>query len=101
MHPAHERFESDHLAAPQVDLRLVVEAQLILLHRLPQLGLEPEPIHRVSVERLVEEDVPAPPLFLGVRQRDVGAPNQVAWLHGPLAAQGDPDAGGHDRIVPE
>ena len=86
MHPADQRFEPHHLAGPQIDLRLVMEAQLVLLYGLSQFRLQPQPIDRVLVQRFIEQHVTAATLLLGVRQCDVGAADQVAWLHDPLAA---------------
>ena len=90
--PAHQRLEADRRAAAQRHDRLVVQGELVLLHRAVKFGPQPQPLDDGGVQlRLVP-----PPLALagalGRVQREVGLPDQV------LAAAGghhhrDADAG--------
>ena len=89
--PAHQRLGADQPAARQRDLRLQVEAQLVALDGLAQLGQQRQ---RLRAGASIAGRRPAAPLraALGGVHRDLGAVEQRVGVVGVLRPAGDADA---------
>ena len=75
--PAAERLEAGDLAGRRLDHRLVEDAQLRVLERAAQAGLELEPRHHPLVHGLVEDRVARAALGLRAVHGDVGVAHDV------------------------
>ena len=94
--PAHQRLEADDPAGPEVDLRLIDQAQLALAAGAPQVGVEPDPGGRLDRQAMIEQLEAVAAARLGPVERGVGVAQQhVAFL--PVGREhGDADARGDD-----
>ena len=99
--PADQGLERGHLAAREVDHRLVVEDELVAFDPLAQLALGLEPAQRAGPHLGVEELAAGAAAFLRPVHRRVGVADQhvrVGGLAGRGTGDGDPEAGG-DEVV--
>jgi hypothetical protein len=83
--PAHQRLQPHHVAAGQLEHRLVADGELLLQHRLAQRCLEVQPLHRPVAHRRVERPHRAGAGRLGGVHRQVGVAQQLVGV----AASGD------------
>ena len=97
--PAHERLDAGDASGREVDLRLVVQDELVALERAAQLGDQREPLARVTVTGRVV-GLKARARVLGLVHGDVGALQQRVGVGAVLGAQGRPDAGVHHDLEP-
>ena len=95
--PAHERLDALDRTRREADDRLEVQYQLALRHRVLQLGLQAQVLHRDGVQRLVEHLVAVAARTLGAVHREVRVAQQVAAL--PLLLR-HPDARTHGKAPP-
>src|SRR4029077_15301832 len=92
--PANQRFHSGDRLRAQVELRLIVKDELVMLQRLMQRSLECETFRRLSrQERRAELVAVSSRLFRLVQSR-VGALQQRLRIVAVLRVEGDADAGG-------
>ena len=97
--PAHERLDAGDAAGREIDLRLVVQDQLVALERAAQLGDQGQPLARVAVAgRVVGLEAGA--RLLGLVHRDVGALQQRLGLGAVLRRERGADARVHDDLEP-
>jgi hypothetical protein len=99
MVPAHQHLAAGHEAAADVQLRLVVELQLLPLHRPAQLDHQRHLVGGADVHVLAMEAVAAL-LLLRVVHRHVGAAEQGAGVGAVLGEEGDADAGADFQHLP-
>ena len=97
--PAHERLDAGDAAGREVDLRLVVQDQLVALERAAQLGDQRQPLARVAVARRVV-GLEAGARLLGLVHRDVGALQQRVGVGAVLRAERGADARVHHDLEP-
>ena len=95
MEPANERLDRDDTPGLEVDLGLIVEAQLIPAQRQLKLLLDREEVERARVHQGVEQLRASPAPLLGGVQREVGvAQHQLRRRGRQPVADADADAGG-------
>ena len=95
--PAHQGFHAAHMAALQIENRLEVDQQLILLDGLAQRGAQLHALARLQRQLLGVEGVGLSAAVLGLEQRGVGVADQLVELGAILGKQGDADAGGQEQ----
>jgi hypothetical protein len=88
--PAHQGLDSAHLPAGQIDLRLVVQHELVRDQRRPKFLEGAQPGVAVAVVDRVVDAVPAAP-HLGPVHRHVGLAHQDAEAVAVIRAERDPD----------
>ena len=91
--PACQRLEADDAAAGQIEDRLEGQRDLVVLDRLPQIGLQPHLVGQLRTQRGVEQRVPCAAAGLGAVHRDVGVAQHFVGCLVADAAEGDADAG--------
>ena len=94
--PSHERLGADDDAGAQVELGLVVEAQVLTLDRGAQVTEHRQPRRCPAID-LVAIRLDPEFLGLGVERRDVGAPDGDRRVD-VVVDDGDADAGGDDQL---
>ena len=77
--PAHQGLAGLDRAVGQPHDRLVEDAQLALVQRPLELGLQGQVVQRDSLRGLVEDVDPRPALLLGAVHRGVGLVQQASW----------------------
>ena len=92
--PAHQRLDGDDPALVEVDERLVVELELVVVERAAQVLLELEALHHAPAHAAVEQLEARAAAVLGAIHGDVGVAHDR--LGGVVGAVGDDDA---DRRV--
>ena len=90
--PPDQGFDPGDLAALELDHRLVVEAELLVLERALQVGLEFQALQRGVVHRGLEHLIAALALLLRHVHRDVGVAQQLLGVGHLGALGGDRDA---------
>ena len=90
--PADQRLDLADAAGLEIDDRLVVDAQLVALDGVAQVGLQLQPLHRLGVHARIEDGVAGLALRLGPVHRHVGIAQQVAPGGRGRGAQRDADA---------
>ena len=75
--PAQQGLHRAHLAGGQVDLRLVVQPELVALQCLAQLAVDRDAGRGIGVHSLLEVGMAAAAAVLGEVERDVGLLQQV------------------------
>ena len=93
MRPAHQRLEAGDAAALEIDQRLVVGAEHVVLDRVAQLDLDLAAALSFCMERGLEEGEAAARIQLGARQRHVGALEQLFGLIAVTGRHRDADRG--------
>ncbi len=94
--PAHQSFDSENASGLDVDLRLIMEDELVFLQRIAQLVLEGKPPRNALGHLLVIEQVSFPGRFRS-HERGLGVLEQrvrvctVAGKHRDAELGGDPD----------
>ena len=96
MDPAHQGFGAEEPPGAELEHRLVVHHQLLLLDGTTDLGLQGHPAQRRLVERRVVEHDPPPPRLLGPVQGGVGSPHHLVGTES-LLPEGEPRADGGDH----
>ncbi len=91
MIPAHQRFHARDLESLEIDLRLVVEHELLLLHRMAQFAEQGKARRVVLVELGVVEGMPAVGM-LGRVHGHVGALYQDIRVHAVIGVKRNADA---------
>lgn len=91
--PPNQRFEADNLSIDQVDLRLIVEEQLIALQCRAQLGIKRQTLFRPSGRFRREKTHAAFSLCLGLMERRVGAASQRFYIAAVRGVKRDADTG--------
>ena len=97
MLPPHERLDAEYFHRLQVDLRLVVHAQLVARDGVPEISHQREPFRTVAVELLCIHDG-AGAILLGHIHRDVRPLNQNFGFRAVLGKQRDADAAVHVQV---
>ena len=77
MAPSDERLHRGDLAGDEVDNRLVVEDELLLVHRALELTAQLAPVHDVALHAGCEEHVAVAPRPLRGVHRDVRLTHQA------------------------
>ena len=90
--PAHEGLDADEAPARRLDLLLVVQDQLVLGDRPPQLVGQRDLRGRASVDRPGEEVEAAAPRLLGPVHRRVRVRQQLFHFRRVVGKKGDADA---------
>jgi len=99
MRPAHQRFEARDAAARQVDQRLIIGSQHIVLDRGPQIDLDLAPGLRPRIHSRFEEAEGAARIVFRPRQRHVGVLQQFFRILAVAGRHRNADAGtDHDRV---
>jgi len=98
MRPAHERLGTDDRAGVEIELRLEVEMQLLVLDRGAEIA-EHRQSSRCPAIDLVAVDLHTEPLRLGVEHRDIGEPQWRALVE-VVVDDGKSGAGGGDDLEP-
>src|SRR5690242_11495840 len=86
MIPSYQGLDADDPSGLDLDLRLIVELELLAFERLAQIVLERKPLRRCSAHRILIEEITAAALRLGVVHRHVRILEQrielvpVAWI---------------------
>ncbi len=96
--PAHERLGTDDDAGAEVELRLVVEPEVVAFDGGAQVTEHRQSRRRAAVD-LVAVRLDAEALRLGVERGDVGAADGDRRV-GVIVDHGDADAGGDDQLEP-
>ncbi len=99
MLPADERLDTDDRATGEVDDRLVLEEELLLLDGAPEVGLELEPLHRLELHPGLEQLAPVLAATLGEVHRDVGVADDLIRLP-TVVLDGDSDARRDECLPP-
>ncbi len=97
--PAQQRLGADDAAVAQVDLRLVVDHELVALDRAPQLALEHQPLDRRRVHLLRIEGEGIAAVLLRVIHGGIGIADQVDDIVGIARAEGDADTHGQEHFL--
>src|SRR4029079_9575439 len=84
----------------EVEERLVMELELALVDRDPEVGFELAALLRPLVQALLEEGVSAAPGFLGAIQSEVRVAQQCVPVRAVVGRDGDADAGRRDELIP-
>jgi len=100
MPPAHQRLDPGQLAASEVELRLIVQHQLIARHRAAQGVLHHQALERARGQLRGKELVVVAPLRLRLIHGKVGVLEQVIDVITILWIKCNADAGGHRQVVP-
>ncbi len=100
MLPAHQRLDPAQTAVGQRHLRLVVQAQLVALHRLAQLAEQFEALAHALVHRLGPVLEAVAPQRLGPVHGGVGLAEQGLAVGAVARKQCRPGAGGDEQFVP-
>ncbi len=99
MLPAEQRLEAPDPAARQLDLRLIVDRQLVGRQSMAKIRLQRTPDSRLQLHAGLAAAMPAAPLLLGAPQRQIGARQEVVDAIAAFAGNRDPDAGiDRDRL---
>lgn len=91
MLPTHQRLDTAHPAAHQVDDRLVVQAELVVGQRQAQAVFDLQPVDGGIVHFLVEELEVVPPGHLGVVHGGIGILHQRLAIDAIGGIDGDTD----------
>ena len=98
--PAHERLDPDDGFRGEVDLRLVVNAELAPLQTLPQLVFEAEQlVELMGHVRAVHLTLTAT-VSLGHVHGDIRPPDELLARVCSAGVDGNADAGGEDEVAP-
>jgi hypothetical protein len=97
--PAQQRLEAGDGAVAQLEERLVLELEFVVLERAAQRVVEGEALLRRDVHVLREELVVAAPHVLRVVHRRVGVAHQRLGVGAVGRVQADPDGGGDVEVV--
>ena len=98
MVPADQRLHSNDLTGPQVDLRLVEDAELFLLDRLAEVALDLATLDHPSPEVVVEQLAADAALLRPVHRR-VGLTNQDLRVGRGIGGHDDANARGDECVV--
>ena len=98
MLPAHQGLTGLHRAVGQPHDRLVEDAQLALVQRALQLGLQGEVVQRDGLRSLVEDVDPRAALLLGAVHRGIGLVEQGGGVR--TVADREPEAAREARLAP-
>ena len=91
--PPHQGFEADELAARQIDLRLIVQAQLALIDGAPQVDFEPQALLGPEGHLRRGKTQAAPALRLGLIECGIGIALQGLGVPAVGGVERDPDTG--------
>ena len=97
--PATERFESHYLAVAQGHDGLVVNAELVQLEGLAQVGFELQTFDGTGMHRMVEHFTAALACALGTIHGNLGIAEDVLCLRSGIAAESNTDANGQYDLV--
>src|ERR1700693_5442782 len=99
MTPAQEGFGASDLAGPQVDQRLGVEKQFVVVQRLAEAAFEREALESFGVHGRGVELVVIPSLILGAVHRRVRVAQERLRVHSVARIQGDADRGRYEQLA--
>jgi len=99
MAPADQRLHPDDRAVDEVDLGLVVEAELVALERLVQIDFQRELLHCAGVHVPVVVLVVVPAVLLCIVARGVGILEQAVAVDAVERIDSDADARAQDDFV--
>ena len=100
MAPAEQGLQADHGAARRLQLRLVVELELVAGQRRAQLALQRQALDRRGAEPAAVELEIAAALPLGMVHGEVGVLQQGLRIVAVIGEERDPDAGAdHHRLL--
>ena len=99
MLPAHQGFDADHRPGFGIDLRLVVEQQLVAFQRPSQVRLQAQPVHALRIHAVVVEQEGILAAGLGLVHRRVRRLEQTLDGVGVAWGDCDTDAGGYHQLV--
>ena len=83
----------------EIDLRLVVQRELLALQRPAQALFDRLPLHGARVHRRLEELIALAAVFLGLVHRGVGVLDQRLGIQAVVGVDADADADGDVQIV--
>ena len=92
MVPPDQRLETDNPAGRELDLRLVIELELVALQRMPQIAFRGDAFPNLPVELGDVKAVLVAPLVLGAIEREVGLRHHVVGVLDLLGIGDDADA---------
>jgi hypothetical protein len=101
MMPAQQRLGADHRPRREIDLRLVVELELLARQGLVQILLERLALAQLAVHRALEEAERLHALALGPDERQTGLLEQLLRIARTGRADRDADARPHMRRLAE
>ncbi len=91
--PPQQRLHSEHVVGLDIDDRLIVNVELVVLHGHAQARLDRHPLLQLAVHRGVEELIVVTPAVLGLIHGRVRVPEQLA--HVVAVAREHADANAH------
>jgi len=97
--PAQQRLESGEFAGRELELRLVMQAQLVAVQGAAQLALDRHAAQRAVAHRGLEERVAAVGAALGEVHRQIGVVQQGGRIPAISGAECHADARRHDDLV--
>ncbi len=97
--PAHQGLDAVDAPRVQVDLRLVVEAELVALQRPAQVVLEAQTLGAAQPHRALEESEPRASLSLGPVHGGIGVAQQLLGVRIGVATDHDPDAHVEEHLL--
>ncbi len=100
MNPPHQGFGTDAPARGHVDLRLVIEDELLFPERPAQLGFQFQPLTGLGSHVRGVKLIGIAALFLSPMDRGIGTTQQALSIPGVLGKQADTYAGGGEERDP-
>ena len=97
--PAHQRLDFSDVPVRERMDRLVVDAKLAERQRLPKVGFELEPLHRLLLHARVENRVPRLTGGLGAVHGDVRVAQQAVRVRASRGAQRQADARADEDVA--
>ena len=97
--PAHQRLEAGDAATLEIDQRLVIGLQHVVLDGVAQIDLDAAAALRARVHFRFKEAERPEPFALGARQRHVGILEQLLGVVAVAGRNRDADAGAADNAV--
>jgi hypothetical protein len=92
--PAQQGFHADDASAGQIDLGLVVKAELLVVEGLAQGVFQLKTLQRVDVHDLVEEPIGVTPALLGVVHGGIGILHEALGTLPVIGKEGNADGEG-------
>ena len=99
MSPAKQGFRPGDLSRSQIDLRLIVQRELLPFQSASQAFLDRLPLHGAHVHRGREKLIALAPMFLGLVHRGIGILDQRLRIQAVIGIDADADAGGDVKLV--
>ncbi len=100
MLPAHQRLDTRDLLRVQIELRLVMQEELVALQAAAQTRLQRHPLERMDVDLLRVELVVVLAVLLGAVHGDVGVFHQGLFVLRFRRIHADADARRHPAFLP-